>query len=62
MTGQASITVAAKEKLFPNRGAIVRFFVEAGAFERERRALDRLPSGQHVPGEQNALDTAKFGF
>lgn len=55
VTGQATITVAAKEKLFPNRGAVVRFFVEAADFERERRTLDRLPSAQHVPGGQCSL-------
>jgi hypothetical protein len=54
VTGQATITVQAQERLFPNRAAVCRFFVEAGDYNRERRALDRVPAGVHTPGERAA--------
>lgn len=55
VAGQATITCAAQEKLFPNRAALCHFYVDAADFDRERRLLERLTPGpgapsKHVPG------------
>ena len=56
VAGQATITCAAQEKLFPNRAALCHFYVDAADFDREHRLLERLTPGpgapsKHVPGE-----------
>lgn len=48
---QNTITAAAQEKLFPNRAALVHFYVDADSFDRERRVLSCLPPGKHTPGQ-----------
>ena len=50
VAGQATVTAAAKEKLFHNRAALCHFFVDAADFERERRVLEHLTPAKHVPG------------
>ncbi len=49
VAGQATITAAAQEKLFPNRAALCHFYVDVADFDRERLLLDRLT--KHVPGQ-----------